>query len=150
MTRRSDPPGSYREWAAEQRATDQAERRAEQQRKARERDRLAKEAIARDHEATAKTAAADRQVAALQDLLRASLTRDPRISLVPLRRRAEVPPLELGQLTPKEFEAFIQNLFTKMGFDTKPCQASGDDGIDCVVYDPHPITGGKFIVQAKL
>jgi restriction system protein len=52
--------------------------------------------------------------------------------------------------SPKEFESFIQNLFTKMGFDTKLYQASGDGGIDCVAYDPHPITGGKFIVQAKL
>jgi restriction system protein len=56
----------------------------------------------------------------------------------------------LLELTPKEFEAFIQNLFAKMGFDTKLYQASGDGGIDCVAYDPHPITGGKFIVQAKL
>jgi restriction system protein len=56
----------------------------------------------------------------------------------------------LLELTPKEFEAFIQNLFTKMGFDTKLYQASGDGGIDCVAYDPHPITGGKFLVQAKL
>ena len=56
----------------------------------------------------------------------------------------------LLELTPKEFEAFIQNLFTKMGFDTKLYQASGDSGIDCVAYDPHPITGGKFIIQAKL
>jgi len=56
----------------------------------------------------------------------------------------------LLELTPKEFEGFIQNLFAKMGFDTKLYQASGDGGIDCVAYDPHPITGGKFIVQAKL
>jgi restriction system protein len=56
----------------------------------------------------------------------------------------------LLELSPKEFEAFIQNLFTKMGFDTKLYQASGDGGIDCVAYDPDPITGGKFIVQAKL
>jgi restriction system protein len=56
----------------------------------------------------------------------------------------------LLELTPKDFESFIQNLFTKMGFDTKLYQASGDGGIDCVAYDPHPITGGKFIVQAKL
>jgi restriction system protein len=98
MTRRSDVPGSYREWAAEQRAADQAEKRAEQQRKAAERDRLAKEAIARDDEAAAQTAAVDRQVATLQGLLRASLSRDPRISLAALRRRAEVPSLELGQL----------------------------------------------------
>ena len=34
----------------------------------------------------------------MQGLLRASLSRDPRISLATLRRRAEVPPLELGQL----------------------------------------------------
>lgn len=56
----------------------------------------------------------------------------------------------LLELSPKEFESFIQNLFTKMGFDTKLYKASGDGGIDCIAYDPHPITGGKFIVQAKL
>jgi restriction system protein len=56
----------------------------------------------------------------------------------------------LLELTPKDFEAFIQNLFAKMGFDTKLYKASGDGGIDCVAFDPHPITGGKFIVQAKL
>ncbi|MDQ2873591.1 MAG: restriction endonuclease [Actinomycetota bacterium] len=56
----------------------------------------------------------------------------------------------LLELTPKEFEEFIQNLFAKMGFDTKLYRATGDGGVDCVAYDPHPITGGKFIVQAKL
>jgi restriction system protein len=56
----------------------------------------------------------------------------------------------LLELSPKEFEAFIQNLFAKMGFDTKLYRASGDGGTDCIAYDPHPITGGKFIVQAKL
>jgi restriction system protein len=56
----------------------------------------------------------------------------------------------LLELTPKEFEEFIQNLFAKMGYGTKLYRASGDGGIDCVAYDPHPITGGKFIIQAKL
>ena len=56
----------------------------------------------------------------------------------------------LLELTSKEFEAFIENLFARMGFDTKLYRASGDGGIDCIAYDPHPITGGKFIVQAKL
>jgi restriction system protein len=56
----------------------------------------------------------------------------------------------LLDLKPKEFEAFIQNLFTKMGYDTQLFRASGDGGIDCVAYDPHPIGGGKFLVQAKL
>jgi restriction system protein len=50
----------------------------------------------------------------------------------------------------KEFEAFIQNLFTKMGFDTKLYQASGDGGVDCVAYDARPIASAKIIVQAKL
>ncbi len=26
----------------------------------------------------------------------------------------------------------------------------GDGGIDCVIYDPHPVFGGKFCIQAKL
>ena len=56
----------------------------------------------------------------------------------------------LMELKPKEFEAFIQNLFTKMGLDTKLFQASGDGGIDCMAYDPDPIRGGKIAVQAKL
>jgi restriction system protein len=49
----------------------------------------------------------------------------------------------LLELSPKEFEAFIQNLFAKMGFDTKLYRATGDGGIDCVAYDPHPISGGS-------
>lgn len=98
MTRRSDLPGSYREWAAEQRAAQQEAKRTEQQRKARERDSLAKEAAARDDEAAAKTAAIERQVATLRALLQSSLARDPRIRLASLRRRVDVPPLDLGPL----------------------------------------------------
>lgn len=56
----------------------------------------------------------------------------------------------LLELTPKEFEAFVQNLFTRMGFDTKQFKASGDGGIDCIAYDPTPITGGKYVIQVKL
>ncbi|WP_051110217.1 restriction endonuclease [Saccharomonospora halophila] len=55
----------------------------------------------------------------------------------------------LVDLSAKEFEHFIQNLFTHMGFDTKVYKADGDGGVDCVAYDPDPITGGKFIIQAK-
>src|SRR5690348_13252146 len=98
MARRSDSSGSYREWAAAHRAAEQEAKRAEQRRKAQERDRLAKEAVARDDEAAAKTAAIERQVATLQGLLQSSLKRDPKISLASLRRRVEVPPLDLGQL----------------------------------------------------
>ncbi|MER7114004.1 restriction endonuclease [Saccharomonospora azurea] len=55
----------------------------------------------------------------------------------------------LVELSAKEFEHFIQNLFTRMGFDTKVYKADGDGGVDCVAFDPTPITGGKFIIQAK-
>jgi restriction system protein len=52
--------------------------------------------------------------------------------------------------TPTEFEHFIQNLFAKMGLQVQVFRAGGDAGVDCVVYDPRPIFGGKFCVQAKL
>lgn len=56
----------------------------------------------------------------------------------------------LLELTPKEFEHFIQNLFARMNFDTKIFKADGDGGVDCVAYDPTPIRGGKYVIQAKL
>jgi restriction system protein len=55
----------------------------------------------------------------------------------------------LMDLKPKEFEHFIQNLFDRLGFDTKLFQASGDGGIDCIAYDPRPIRGGKYVIQVK-
>lgn len=56
----------------------------------------------------------------------------------------------LMELTGKEFEHFVHNLFTRMGFDTKVFTATGDGGVDCVAYDPTPIRGGKYVIQAKL
>jgi restriction system protein len=55
----------------------------------------------------------------------------------------------LMELRPIEFEALIQNLFAKMGLDTKQTRASRDGGVDCVAYDPRPIFGGKVVIQAK-
>lgn len=55
----------------------------------------------------------------------------------------------LLRLNPYEFESLIQNLFAKMGLDTKQTRASRDGGVDCVAYDPRPIFGGKVIIQAK-
>src|SRR5829696_5504902 len=48
-----------------------------------------------------------------------------------------------------EFESLIQNLFTKMGLETRQTGPSRDGGADCVAYDPRPIFGGKVIIQAK-
>ncbi|MEV5630273.1 restriction endonuclease [Micromonospora tulbaghiae] len=53
-------------------------------------------------------------------------------------------------LAPKEFEHFVHNLFTRMGLDTKLFRADGDGGVDCVAYDPTPVFGGKYVIQAKL
>lgn len=56
----------------------------------------------------------------------------------------------LLDLTGTQFEQFVQNLFTRMGFQmVQLYRAGGDGGIDCVVYDPRPVFGGKFCVQAK-
>ncbi|MEU1836936.1 restriction endonuclease [Micromonospora chersina] len=56
----------------------------------------------------------------------------------------------LLDLTSKEFEHFVHNLFTRMGLDTKLFRADGDGGVDCVAYDPTPVFGGKYVIQAKL
>jgi restriction system protein len=55
----------------------------------------------------------------------------------------------LMELTPKEFESLITNLFEKMGLETRLTQASRDGGVDCVAYDSRPIFGGKVVIQAK-
>lgn len=56
----------------------------------------------------------------------------------------------LLDLKPAEFEHLVQNLLTRMGVETQVFRPSNDGGIDCVAYDPRPITGGKYVVQAKL
>ena len=56
----------------------------------------------------------------------------------------------LLELKPKDFEHFVHNLFTRMGLDTKIFKADGDGGVDCVAYDPKPVFGGKYVIQAKL
>jgi restriction system protein len=55
----------------------------------------------------------------------------------------------LMDLSPTEFEALIQNLFTKMGLEAKQTRPSRDGGVDCVAWDPRPIFGGKVVIQAK-
>ncbi|TCC58578.1 restriction endonuclease [Kribbella pittospori] len=56
----------------------------------------------------------------------------------------------LLELSPESFEHLVQNLLTRMGLETRLFRRGTDGGIDCVAYDPRPITGGKFVVQAKL
>ena len=52
-----------------------------------------------------------------------------------------------------DFEHLIRELFeaefAERGAEVKITQASRDRGVDAVVFDPDPITGGKIIIQAK-
>jgi restriction system protein len=55
----------------------------------------------------------------------------------------------LMELTPTQFEQLVANLFERMGLDTKLTRASRDGGVDAVVFDTTPVTGGKLVIQAK-
>jgi restriction system protein len=53
----------------------------------------------------------------------------------------------------EDFEHLVRELFEKEfaheGAEVKVTRASRDGGIDAVVFDPDPIKGGKFVIQAK-
>ncbi|MDM5153545.1 restriction endonuclease [Bacillus sp. DX1.1] len=53
----------------------------------------------------------------------------------------------------EDFEHLVRELFEKMfnedGAEVKVTQASRDGGVDAIAFDPDPIKGGKFIIQAK-
>jgi len=53
----------------------------------------------------------------------------------------------------EDFEHLIRGVFegyfSDIGADVKVTQASRDKGVDAVVFDPDPVTGGKIIIQAK-
>ena len=55
----------------------------------------------------------------------------------------------LIDLTAEEFEHFIQNLFARMGFETRKLKNSGDGGADVIAYDHDPVRGAKYVIQAK-
>jgi HJR/Mrr/RecB family endonuclease len=55
----------------------------------------------------------------------------------------------LMELTPQQFESLIENLFEKIGLDTRQTRPSRDGGVDCVAYNTDPILGGKVVIQAK-
>ncbi|MDG4831205.1 restriction endonuclease [Solwaraspora sp. WMMD1047] len=52
-------------------------------------------------------------------------------------------------LSAAEFESLIQNLFAKMGLDTRHVSTPADGGVDCVAFDPRPIFGGKVVIHAR-
>lgn len=57
---------------------------------------------------------------------------------------------DLITLTPTEFEHLVRQLFEALpGMQGWTTQASGDDGVDAVIFNDTPITGGLTVVQAK-
>lgn len=52
-----------------------------------------------------------------------------------------------------DFEHLCRELFERefatSGAEVKITQASRDQGVDAVIFDPHPIRGGKIVIQAK-
>ncbi|WP_131747678.1 restriction endonuclease [Frankia sp. Cppng1_Ct_nod] len=59
---------------------------------------------------------------------------------------------DLLAMDPFTFEHLIRQLFEKIGMTgwAKTTQGSRDDGVDVVVTDANPITGGVCVIQAKL
>lgn len=59
----------------------------------------------------------------------------------------------LADMDWQKFEILVRDLFSKEfsgeGVDVKVTQASRDAGVDGIIFDPDPIKGGKFIIQAK-
>lgn len=53
----------------------------------------------------------------------------------------------------QQFEVLVRDLFQKEfatdGARVEVTQASRDEGVDALAYDPDPIRGGKFVIQAK-
>jgi len=52
-----------------------------------------------------------------------------------------------------DFEHLVRELFSKIfsayGGEVKVTRASRDGGVDAIAFDPDPIRGGKFVIQAK-
>jgi restriction system protein len=59
----------------------------------------------------------------------------------------------LASMNWEDFEHLVRELFEKKwadkGAEVRVTQASRDGGIDAVIFDPDPLTGGKIVVQAK-
>ncbi len=61
--------------------------------------------------------------------------------------------LNMAEMPWEDFEHLIRELFSKYfsseNAEVKVTQASRDGGVDAVAFDPDPIKGGKYIIQAK-
>jgi restriction system protein len=63
------------------------------------------------------------------------------------------PEANLAAMPWEDFEHLVRELFekefAKSGGEVRVTQASRDRGVDAIAFDPDPIRGGKFVIQAK-
>ncbi len=61
--------------------------------------------------------------------------------------------VNLAAMDWEDFEHLVRELFesefSQPGSDVKVTRASHDGGVDAIIFDPDPIRGGKFVIQAK-
>jgi restriction system protein len=61
--------------------------------------------------------------------------------------------MNLASMDWEDFEHLCRQLFEKAfsasGAEVKVTQASRDQGVDAIIFDPDPLRGGKIVVQAK-
>jgi restriction system protein len=59
----------------------------------------------------------------------------------------------LASMDWEDFEHLCRQLFEKVfaasGAEVKVTQASRDQGVDAIIFDPDPLRGGKIVIQAK-
>lgn len=59
----------------------------------------------------------------------------------------------LAEMPWEDFEHLVREVFAKEfskdGAEVKVTQSSRDGGVDAIAFDPDPIRGGKFVIQAK-
>lgn len=59
----------------------------------------------------------------------------------------------LAEIGWEDFEHLVRELFSRLfqreGAEVRVTQCSGDGGVDAIAFDPDPIRGGKFVIQAK-
>lgn len=59
----------------------------------------------------------------------------------------------LAEMPWEDFEHLVRELFSKIfskeGGEVNVTRASRDGGVDAIAFDPDPIRGGKYVIQAK-
>ena len=64
-----------------------------------------------------------------------------------------LPETNLATMDWEDFEHLVAQLFewefSKQGVEVKVTRASRDRGVDAILFDPDPLRGGKYVLQAK-